>query len=146
MIFLDANVFLRHLAAPTTPADVRRGALARALFDDIRQGRQLVTTTEVVLHEVCYILTSSRHHGHPATGVAADMMEVIQYAGFRFLPGEREIYLRAFELWIAQPRLGFADSVIAARCEATGHDLATFDRHFDAIPTLTRWQWEPPTA
>lgn len=44
------------------------------------------------------------------------------------------------------PRLGFADCVIAARCEAAGHDLATFDRHFDAIPTLARWRWEAATA
>ena len=146
MIYLDANVFLRLLAAPTTPVDVRRGTLARALFEDVRLGRRLVTTTEVVLHVVCYILTSPRHHGHSSTDVAADMMAVIQYAGFRFPPSERETYLRAFDLWVAQPRIGFADAVNAARCEAAGHDLATFDRHFDAIPTVQRWSWETPTV
>jgi predicted nucleic acid-binding protein len=138
VIFLDANVFLRHFGEPRTAVDAERAELASALFDRVRDGHPVVTTSEVVLHEVCFILTSPRHYGHLSTEVATDF---IQYAGFRFPPGERELYLRAFELWRERPKLEFSDSVIAARCDAAGHDLATFDRHFDAIPTVSRWDW-----
>ena len=141
MIFLDANIFLRYLGEPRTPSDAAQNSSASALFAEVREGTRIVTTSEVVLHEVCYVLTSPRNYGFPSAEVATDMMALIQYAGFRFPTGERETYLRAFELWLERPRLEFSDGVIAARCEAAGHDLATFDRHFDAIETVTRWQW-----
>lgn len=88
MVFLDANVFLRHLGAPATPVDAERGALARALFAEIRAGHRTATTSEVVLHEVCFALTAPKHYGHPASQVATDVGTLIRYPGFRFPAGE----------------------------------------------------------
>jgi len=146
VIFLDANVFLRLLGAPRTPIDAERGEFALAMFRAIRDGRIAATTSEVVLHEVCFVLTSTGNYGHPPTQVATDMMDLIQHDGFHFPAGEHAISLRALELWHERPQLGFADAVIAVRCERAGHDLATFDRHFDAIPTVARWQWDATLA
>ncbi len=57
----------------------------------------------------------------------------------RFPGDDSTIYLRAVEIWAQHPRLEFSDSVIAARCEAEGHELATFDRHFGRIEGLAQW-------
>ena len=116
------------------------------MFDAVERDDLTVTTSEVVIHEVCYILMSPRNYDMPAAVAAEDVAQLIQYPGFRFPAGELNIYLRALALVAEHERLGFADCVIAARCERAGHDLATFDRHFDAIPTVQRWSWEAPTA
>jgi bifunctional DNA-binding transcriptional regulator/antitoxin component of YhaV-PrlF toxin-antitoxin module len=42
----------------------------------------------------------------------------------------------------AFPKLEFSVSVIAARCERAGHELATFDRHFADLPFIQLWQPE----
>ncbi len=62
--------------------------------------------------------------------------------GLSFPSGDKGIYLRALELWSQHPTFGFADSVIAARCERSSHQLATFDKHFRDLPFLEFWRPE----
>lgn len=146
MIFLDANVFLRAIApAPDEPTR-RRKVLARALFKRVEAGELDVTTSEVVLHETCFTLSSPRQYAATPSAFVPDLAYLLGLPGFRFPRGDQRIYLRALELYLERPTLEFSDAVIAARCERDGHDLATFDRQFDAIPTLTRWSWEPASA
>ena len=139
MIFLDTNVFLRHLVPPSDALTTRMNVSARALFRGAESGTTEVTTSEVVLHEVLYLMTERRHYDIDVQ-VATDMLEyTIQLRGFRFATGEQDIYLRALALWRQRPSLGFADSVIAARCEANGWELATFDEQLGSLPNITRW-------
>jgi predicted nucleic acid-binding protein len=140
MTFVDANIFLRFMTAAATPADVLYKARARTLFDKIESGELLATTSEVVLHEVCFILGSSKHYRLTADKIAPELSAMIQWPGFLFPLNDRSIYLRAFELWEAFPKLEFSVSVIAARCERAGHELATFDRHFADLPFIQLWQ------
>jgi predicted nucleic acid-binding protein len=142
MIFVDANVFLRYLTSATTSADLPRKAQARNLFNKLETGDVLATTSEVVLHEVCYILGSPKHYHHIAAQIAPELSAMIQWPGFVFPMTDKDVYVRAFELWEEHPRLEFSDSVIAARCERAGHELATFDQHFQDLPFLQIWQPE----
>ncbi len=142
MIFVDTNVFLRYFTPATTSEDLPRKARARNLFDQIETGELLATTSEVVLHEVCFILGSSKHYHYSAAQIAPELSAMIQWPGFVFPMADKDVYSRAFELWEQLPKLEFSDSVIAARCERSGHELATFDRHFRDLPFLEFWQPE----
>jgi predicted nucleic acid-binding protein len=145
VIFLDANVFLRHLTPPSAEADENRKTIARALFDGLATGELVATTSEVAIHEVCFVLGSPRQYGRSPAEIIPAMMALLQLPGFRFPQGDQEIYLHALDLWSQHPKLEFADSVIAARCERSGHELATFDRHFENLPFVNLWQPEPTT-
>jgi len=143
VIFLDANVFLRHLTPPGTKEDVTRKAIARYLFERLASGELIATTSEVVIHEVCYVLSSPRQYGRSAAEIVPALLALLQLPGFRLTQADREVYVRAFELWNELPKLEFSDSVIAARCERAGHNLATFDGHFAAISSRSLWNPEP---
>jgi len=72
------------------------------------------------------------------------VQSVLSFAGMRFDGEQGTIFLRALEIWADHPRLEFSDSVIAARCDRSGHELATFDRHFRDLPFLEFWHPGPP--
>lgn len=143
MIFLDANIILRLLTPPATPEDDSRKIIVRRLFERVANGEVEVTTSELVLHEVAYVLCSSKQYRYPVAEVAPVLRDMIQWTGFSIPAGDLRIFLLALELWERHPRLEFSDAVIASRCDWAGHELATFDSHFDAIPFLTLWQPEP---
>jgi predicted nucleic acid-binding protein len=142
--FLDANYFLRYLTQPATPGDRVMGEIARGLFEAVQRGDEEVTTTEVVLHEVAYVLASKRHYHVPPADIAAALKLILRLPGFRLPRGDKRRYLRALDLYASHPTLGFADAIVAATVEQQGVPLATFDRHFDRLPGITRWQ--PPAG
>lgn len=142
MIFLDANIFLRFLAEPSTPGLQQLANRAYSLLAKVKSGDLDATTSEVVIHEVCFILRSRKHYGGTVDEVTQKVGSVLAWPGLTFPGSDKAIYLRALELWSQHPKLGFADSVIAARCERAGHELATFDRHFADLPFLHLWQPE----
>jgi len=142
VIFIDANILLRHFTEAETPADLPRKAVARELCRRMEAGEVSVTTSEIVLHEVCYILTSRRHYGQSSSEVILAIRTVLQWPGFVLPANERALFVRALDLWEQHPKLEFSDAVIAARCERGDHELATFDRHFDAIESVRKWSPE----
>jgi predicted nucleic acid-binding protein len=64
---------------------------------------------------------------------------LLRLPGLKFGRGEKRVFLRALEIAAAQPKLEFADAVIAARCEGTELQLATFDEQLAKQPGVTRW-------
>jgi predicted nucleic acid-binding protein len=139
MIFVDANVFLRALTEPSTAKDEEWRRQATELFQGIVAGNILATTSEVVLHEVSFSLTSRKQYGMPAVDVIRLLRSIISMPGMTFPGLEEEVYRRALDLWELHPKLEFSDAVIAARCERNDLELASFDRHFDRFPGLGRW-------
>ncbi len=144
MIFLDSNIFIRFLTQPSQrdPNGERYRRAAHNLFTAVEAGTAEVTTSEVVLHEVCYVLGSRRHYHLSAPEIAALLIPLIRLPGFKFPPGEKALYLRAFEIYVANSKLEYSDSLIAARAERLGIPLATFDEALARLPFVTRWQ--PP--
>ena len=142
MIFLYANVFLRYLVAPSTPQIQAMAETARVLFEAVERGDEEITTTEVVLHEVAYILASKNQYNLPIADIITGLRTILRLPGFRLARGQKRLYLRALDLWDTYPKLGFADAIVAASVEQRSIPLATFDADFDQIPGITCWQ--PP--
>src|SRR5215218_786751 len=118
--------------------------IASALFAAIERGDEEATTTEVVLHEVCYVLASKKHYGLPAADIASYLRPTLRMTALRLPRRAQQLYLRALDIYTAHPTLEFADAIIAARCERLNIPLATFDERLAKLPTVFRWQ--PPLS
>lgn len=140
MIFLDANFFLRYIVRVETDEQLRMQRIAEDFLLALESGATEATTSEVVLHEVCYVMTSRRQYDASVDEAVTALEPILRLAALKFPSGDREIYLRALSIWQKYPKLEFADSVIAARCEVNGWELATFDKRLGSLPTVTRWQ------
>lgn len=143
MIFLDTNYFLRYLVQPETPESEEMARMARSVFEAVAQGLEQITTTEVVLHEVAYILASKAHYNQTVEDITRGLRLLLGMPGFRLPPGAKRRYLRALDVWDSHPRLGLADAIIAASVEEPDIPLATFDSHFTSIPSIRLW---PPSS
>ena len=149
MIFLDTNYFLRYLVQPDTPELERMADAARSVFEGVERGTEQITTTEVVLREVAYVLASKSHYNRSVSDIALSLRTILRMSGFRLPGGAKHRYLRALDLWESHPRLGLTDAMIAASVEEQGVPLATFDSHFDRVPNIRLWKpdstdaWNP---
>ncbi len=139
MILVDANVFLRYLVQPTTPAQQAMAEEARALVEAVQRGEEEITAAEVVLHEVAFVLASKAHYNLPAAEIATAIRLLLQMPGFKLPRGQKRVYLRALDLYVSTPKLGFADAIVAAIAEQQHLPLATFDSDFDDLVTISRW-------
>lgn len=144
MIFLDSNYFLRFIAQDEDPASIEMVRVAKLLFDAVESGALEVTTNDVVIHEVAYMLTARVGYGLPVGRVAEQLSVILRQPGFRLSAGSKRRCLRALEVWTENPVLGFADALIVASVEETDIALATFDSHFNRIPGITRWTPDSP--
>lgn len=142
MIFLDANVILSFLTEPTSDEARRMKQIARGIFRSVAAGQEEVTTSEVVIHDVCSILASRKHYVQSPSQVATYLTDILTLPGFKLKQAERAVYLRALERFGENPKLGFADAVIATHAEQQGFSLATFDEYLASMPFVTRWSPE----
>lgn len=139
MIFLDANVFLRFFVQPGTDEDRRMTQQSRQLFTGALEGRYMLTTSDVIVAEVAFILTSRRHYGVERIEAANKIKSVLLLDGFRF--SETATCLRALDLWTTMARLSFPDALAAAYGERYRHQLATFDSRLAALPSVEPFQF-----
>lgn len=140
MIFVDANFYLRYLAQPVTPQDRINQQRAGALFSRVVSGDVEVTTSEAVLAEVAFILTSPRHYGAPRGAAATGLSALLRPRSCR-LP-TKLVVLRALDLWVEHPELSFPDAIGAANSELFGHELATFDAALSRTPGVLLYSME----
>lgn len=138
MMFVDANVFLRALTQSSLPDVQFMGRIARNLFRRVDQGEIEVTTSEAIIAEVAFVLTSKAHYHLPASDAADRLATVVQMRGVRLR--DKHAVLHALELWSAYPKLGFVDALAAAHAQQADIELATFDTDFDGLPGISLWR------
>jgi uncharacterized protein len=132
ILFLDTNIFLRYL----TGDNPDQAARAFALLQRVEQGAQRATTTEAVLTEIVYVLASKRLYAVPRGTIRQRLHDLLDLRGLRLR--DKTVYRRALDLY-ASTTLDFEDCIIVARMEHDGITaLASFDRGFDVIPSVTR--------
>ena len=140
MIVADANAFLRYLVRPATPQDRAMHEAASALFRLVQTGEETVTTTDAVIAEVVFILSSKRHYNLPRSDVAALLRPILRLPGCR-LPRKQRC-LRGLDLWAARTRLSFVDALLAVLAQELSAPLASFDADLAREPGIAVWQ--PP--
>lgn len=132
MMFLDANIFIRYL----TRDDPTKVQACLELLQRVQAGEQ-ATTSEVILAEVAYVLSSPRLYKLSHADVSARLRPLLLLRGLQF-PNKRRV-LRALDLYGTHPQLDFEDCLTAAQIEQQGIDtLIRYDRGFDRLAVVKR--------
>lgn len=141
MRFVDTTIFLRYLVQPVTAIDRTRAEACRALFERVSDGREEITTSEVVLAEIAYVLASPRQYGVTPPDISARLKPIIALPGLKLT--QKRLYLRALDVYASHTDLDFEDAVSVAIVERTEPpELYSFDIDFDQVSSITRF--EPP--
>ena len=109
--FLDTNIFIRFL----TQDDPDQSARAKRVLDQVAAGALEVTTSETIIGEVVFVLSSKALYNLPRDQIRVHLTALLNLRGLR-LPYKR-MYLRALELYALNPKLDFADALSVAQME-----------------------------
>lgn len=132
MVFLDTNIFLRHLAND----DPVRSPACLALIHAIEQGRLDSWTSDLVIAEMVFVLSNKRTYKLDREKIRDLILSLISLPGLKL--ANKRLYNRVFDLYVALP-IDYVDAYHAALIEAReGHELYSYDLDFDQIPSLTR--------
>lgn len=137
MKFLDTNILIRYL----TKDDPEKAERSYAFLQAVETGEEIVTTTEAVIAEVVYVLSSKRMYNYPREEIVKRLLPVLQLKGLR-LPNKKW-YIEALMLY-GQRNIDFVDVLIVTKMKYTSVSIVvSFDRDFDDFPFITR---EEPTS
>lgn len=133
MKFLDANIFLRYLV----PGDETKAQACFALFQRVKAGEEVATTSESVVAEITYVLRSRAHYGLTPAEIGVRLRPILALRSLKL--ANKRSFLRAFDLWDIHPDLDFEDVLTVAHMERLGlSELFSYDRDFDGIPGVQR--------
>lgn len=133
MRFLDTNVFLRYL----TRDDERKSRACLVLFEQMRDGIELATTSETVLAEVAYVLSGRGQYRLPHAEISEYLRPLLELSGMRL--ADVGVYQRALDLYAERTYLDLEDALSVAHMERAGMtEIVSYDRDFDRIPGVTR--------
>src|SRR6478609_6427130 len=132
MMFLDANIFISFLSGD----DSERVKRCLTLFERIAEG-EAATTSEVVIAEITYVLSSPRQYRLTSAQVVESVRPLLLLRGMK-LPNKRRL-LRALTLYATNVNLDFEDCLTAAQIEQQEiPTLMSYDRGFDRLEGISR--------
>ncbi len=135
--FLDTNILLRHLLND----DPVHSSKALAIIQAIEAKKCTAWTTDLVVAEVVFVLSSKRSYNQTPQQIADAFLPLFKLPSLR-IPRKR-VHIRAFALYTQYP-IDYIDAYHAALMEhREEHQILTFDDDFDRIPGVTRG--EEPT-
>ncbi len=133
MKFLDTNIFVRLLAAD----DEKKTDACFRLFQRIQRGEESVTTAEVIIAEVVYVLSSPSLYRLSHEEISSRLAPLLSLRSLKLR--NKRTYLRALDLYATYPSLDFEDALSAAHMERQGiSEIVTYDRDFDRLPGIKR--------
>jgi predicted nucleic acid-binding protein len=133
MRLVDANIFLRYL----TRDDEIKAEACRLQFERLERGEESGITTDLIVHEVLYVLTSKAHYNLTHEEAASRIRPLISLRGLRLANKRR--YLRALDIYSSNPKFDFPDAVNIALMEELGiEEIASYDTDFDDWPGIKR--------
>ena len=134
MRFLDTNIILRYL----TRDDPAKAQACFLLFQQVKQGSEQLQTTESVIAEATYVLTSPRHpYKLDHATITALLLPIVRLRSLK-IPRKR-VVIRALELYEQYPRLDFEDCLnVATMTQDNLQEIVSYDRGFDNVPGITR--------
>jgi predicted nucleic acid-binding protein len=140
MQFVDTNIFIRYL----TKDDPQKAAACYHLFERAKRNEVELTTSEAVLAEIVFILSSKRLYNLARQDIRIRLYSLLSLPGLK-LPNRRQ-YLRALELYSNNP-IDFEDALSVATMERQKIDeIYSYDKDFDRIKNSAIVRLEPPHA
>jgi uncharacterized protein len=130
--FVDTNIFLRLL----TRDDPRKAARCLGLFQRAQRGEVSLVTSESIIAEITFVLSSKATYRLPRVTVATALRPVLANPGLRV--DHKGAVLRALDIWEGS-NLDFEDCLSVEHVRRA--DLAgiySYDRDFDRVPDIRR--------
>lgn len=132
MEFLDTNIILRYL----TKDDPTKAERCYKLFQQVQRKEIRLVTSEAVLAEVVYVLSSRSLYNQPRQNVRTLLLPIISLPALK-IP-HRRVFLRAFDLY-ATTAFDFEDALSVAHMERQKlTKIVSYDKDFDHIPGIER--------
>jgi uncharacterized protein len=132
ILFLDTNILIRYL----TQDNPDQGRRAYAILQQVEVGTLHVTTSEAVITEVVYILSSKALYNVARPVIRTRLTAIIGLRGLHMR--YKRTYLRALDIY-AGTNVDFVDALSVAQMErAKITTILSFDHDFDRIPGITR--------
>jgi len=130
--FIDTNIFLKFL----TKDDPSKAARCYALFQKARKGEVSLLTSESVLAEVVFILSSPKLYQLKPAEVRDLLLPLVNLAKLK-CPAKKT-FRTALEIYAAN-KLDFADALTIAHLrEKKLKQIYSYDRDFDRFADLQR--------
>jgi len=131
-VFLDTNIFLRHLLQDHPEQSPK----ATAYLARVERGEFQVRTSDTVIFET--VFTLQRQYRQSKAKIREALLPLIEMPGIA-LPRKRR-FRKVFDLYV-DLNLPFADAYHAVLMERLKVDkIATFDKEFDRVPGIKRVQ------
>ena len=132
MQFVDTNIFLRYL----TRDDPEKAQACLNLFQRAARGEITLFTTETIIAEIVYVLSSPRLYNLSREGIRQRLLPLLTLSGLR-MPNRR-VVLRALELYESEP-VDFEDALAVAHMAQQDIELIiSYDRDFDRFSQIAR--------
>jgi len=127
--FLDTNVFLSR-------DDPEKAERCFQFFQQVKSGTTQVTTSESVIAELVFVLSSPGLYNVPRQQLGDLLAPILSLRGFR-LPNRR-LYLRALDLY-AEHNIDFEDALSVAHMQNRKLPaIVSYDRGLDRIQGVIR--------
>jgi predicted nucleic acid-binding protein len=137
MQLVDANIFIRYL----TRDDSVKAAACYRLLEQAKNNQVALTTSEAVIAEVVFVLSSKRLYHLSPQDVRIRLYPVLSLPGLK-LTHRRQI-LRALDLFSSN-QIDFEDALSVAMMERQGiSEIYSYDEDFDRIHGSTITRIEP---
>ena len=132
MKFIDTNIIFRFLLND----DQVKASNCRKLFDRLKTGSEEVLTSEEVISEAVYVL-SSKVYGLSHEEIRGKLMPVISLVGLR-LPHKR-LLVKGLDIYANYGDFDFEDAVSIAYMERDEiKEIYSYDKDFDQLPQIKR--------
>lgn len=130
--FVDTNIFIRFI----TKDDPVKAQKCYLLFQEAKNNKILLTTTQSILAEVVYILSSKALYALPRKRVKELLEPLMTLKGWQIK--WRKEFLLALEIYV-EKTIDFEDALAAAEMQALKIEVIySYDKHFDRLNWLKR--------
>lgn len=132
MQFIDTNIFIRYI----TRDDPAKAEACFDLFKQIETNEATATTSESVIAEVAFVLSSRRLYNLSHEEIRKILYPLLTLPGLR-LP-QRDTYLRALDLY-ALHQVDFEDALSVAHMEHQHiEEVVSYDTGFNRLAHISR--------
>ncbi len=138
MQFVDTNIFIRFL----TQDDPVKAEAGYRLFEQAKRNEVALTTSEAIIAEVVFVLSSKRLYNLSHQNVRVRLYPILSLSGFK-LPHKQEV-LRALDLYGENRFLDFEDALSIASMERQDiTEIYSYDQDFDRVQDRAFTRIEP---
>jgi predicted nucleic acid-binding protein len=133
MNLIDTNVFIRYLIGD----DATKQQKSKKLIERIRAGQEEAFTTDVIVHEVCYVLSASTHYNLSHQDIRDRLYPILAMPEMHM--ANKSICLEALNIFAAGEKIDLSDAISVAYVRNGLVDgIYSFDRKLDNLPGSNR--------